>query len=359
MVMVILGVSGCMAMIITGFGLRDSISDIPHLQFSEIYHYDAQVTYTKNQKDKPVAKLIKDDANRSLLISNLAIETEEIKGTTQSVNVMVPEQTSELSKFVTLRNRKTKAVQKLTGDGAIINEKLAKFLDVKIGDKFTVIDNQKKKRTIKVSGVAENYVGHFIYMTADNFKKTFDETPNYSARLIQWKDNKKSAEDKVTSDLMNESNIINVTNTSSIGDQLKDSLKSLNVVMWVMILSAGLLAFIVLYNLTNINISERIRELSTIKVLGFYDKEVTIYIYRENILLTLMGIFVGVFLGKILHSFVLTTAELSNVMFSPTIHPISFVYSGVLTLFFSLVVMLIMHVKLKHIDMIDALKSSE
>ncbi len=201
---------------------------------------------------------------------------------------------------------------------------------------------------------------HFIYMTPAYYQKIFEKEPEYNVDLLKFNETlSESEEEQLAEKLMDTKKAINVSFTSTIGEAMDDTMGSLNIVVWVLIVSAAMLAFIVLYNLTNINISERIRELSTIKVLGFYDKEVTMYVYRENNILTLLGILLGCVLGKLLHSFVIKTAEVDMMMFPPDIHLISYVYSAILTLLFSSVVMYFMHRKLRKVDMIEALKSNE
>jgi putative ABC transport system permease protein len=359
MFMIILGVAGCMAMIVTGFGLRDSISDIVTLQFHDIYHYQAVVTYNKMND-----KALNDVANVEFLKKTLKVDTVSVNATdaevpSQSISLYVPESTKNLDDFITLKNRHTKKILKLNNNGVIINEKLASLFKVKVGGKIKIKDNDNVIRKFKVTGIAENYTGHFLYMTPKFYQEKFKEVPKYNSQFLVFAKTTTKEQDKIASNLMENKDIANVTFLTTLGSALNDSLNSLNIVMWVLIISAGLLAFIVLYNLTNINISERIRELSTIKVLGFYDREVTMYIYRENIILTTLGVIVGCFLGKLLHAFVLKTAEVDNVMFSPIIHWQSYVWSALITFAFSTIVMLIMHMKLKSIDMIEALKSNE
>ena len=197
-------------------------------------------------------------------------------------------------------------------------------------------------------------------MTPAYYQKIFEKEPEYNVDLLKFNETlSESEEEQLAEKLMDTKKAINVSFTSTIGEAMDDTMGSLNIVVWVLIVSAAMLAFIVLYNLTNINISERIRELSTIKVLGFYDKEVTMYVYRENNILTLLGILLGCVLGKLLHSFVIKTAEVDMMMFPPDIHLISYVYSAILTLLFSSVVMYFMHRKLRKVDMIEALKSNE
>ena len=261
---------------------------------------------------------------------------------------------------MSFKNRKNDIRYSLTDNGVIINEKLAKLFDLKHGSHFKIKSISGKEYEVKVASVAENYVGHFIYMTPNYYQQIFDKEPTYNTDLLLFsKEPNQETENRIAKQLMENSEIANVSFMSKSRDVLKDTVRSLNIIMWVLIVSAGLLAFIVLYNLTNINISERIRELSTIKVLGFYDGEVVRYVYRENILLTLMGILLGLVLGKIEHGYILQTVELDMTMFSPDIQPLSYLYASLITLFFTLVVGIIMYFRLKKIDMIEALKAND
>ncbi len=365
MLMTVLGIAGCMAMIITGFGLKDSIGDIVDIQFSKIWHYDATVMYSPEatKEETKAYEEKRDNLNNykdHLILSQKTVEVTQKGYNKQEVVVDTPKDISQLNKFITFNNRKTGESYKLDDSGVIINEKLGKLYDLKEGDSLKIKASGDKVREVKVKHIVENYAMHFIYMTPEYYNKIFGEKPDYNVDLLNFnKEISEKQEESLAEDLMNTKKAINVSFTSQIGKAMDDTMGSLNVVVWVLIISAAMLAFIVLYNLTNINISERIRELSTIKVLGFYDKEVTMYVYRENNILTLFGILLGCVLGKLLHAFVLQTAEVDMMMFPPDIHGISYLYSAALTVLFSLVVMFFMHRRLKKVDMIEALKSTE
>ncbi len=277
----------------------------------------------------------------------------------QAVQLTTFATTQKLDAFINLENRESHEKLKLNDQGVVVTEKLAKLLDLKKGSKLTLKDTDHKEYSFKVTGIAENYAGHYVYLSKASYEKAFDKAPSYDTDLLNLKNTSKAWENRFAEKLMDQGGVLGVTFSNTISDMLADMLKSLNIVMIVLIVSAAILAFIVLYNLTNINVSERIRELSTIKVLGFYPKEVTMYVYRENIILTLLGILVGFIFGFFLHQFVIQTAEVDNMMFSPTITWPSYLYSAILTLLFSTIVMIAMHYKLKKIDMIEALKSVE
>ncbi|MBF2348536.1 FtsX-like permease family protein [Listeria marthii] len=363
MLMTVLGVAGCTALILTGFGLRNSISDIAKMQYGQIMKYDAAVY--QDMSAPPTAKEtfdeLMDDSNikSKLAMSQTNIDTVKAGQSAQATSIIVPKNLNELPNYIVLRDRASHTTEKLTDAGAIITEKLAKLFDVKPGDTITVKNADNDKFQIKVSAITENYALHYIYMTPTYYQQIFKEKPVYNLDLLMLKDTSEKVESDFAEKLTDSKSVLNVTFSNNVSSMLTDTLDSLNIVIVVLITSAALLAFVVLYNLTNINVSERIRELSTIKVLGFYPKEVTMYVYRENIILTLMGIVAGFVLGFFLHRFIITTAEVDQMMFSPAISWTSYLFSGILTLVFATVVMVVMHIKLKRIDMIEALKSVE
>jgi len=213
--------------------------------------------------------------------------------------------------------------------------------------------------TLKVSGICENYIYHYIYVSPSLYENVFGEEPPYNGFLGILTEEGIENRDDIFSEILKINNFTSVGSTVDLRSSFADSISSLNYVVLVLILCAALLAFIVLYNLTNVNVTERIRELATLKVLGLYDKEITSYIYRETIVLTSIGILFGMVLGIFLHSFVITTSEISFVMFGRTIKPLSYLFSALLTVIFSAIVNLFIHYRLKKIDMIDSLKSGE
>ncbi|EOL43904.1 FtsX-like permease family protein [Enterococcus phoeniculicola] len=365
MLMTILGIAGCMSMIITGFGIRDSISDVVNVQFNKLWHYQAIVTFKEEATSKQTQEYEQaiealDSFQDSLPMSSETLTLSETGKTTQDVSVYVPKDPDNISKFVLFNDRKTGEKYSLTNDGVIINEKLSKLFDLKPGDTIELANSDKKQFKVKITAIAENYTGHFAYMTPTYYQKVFGKTPSYNTDVLLFdKDLSAQSENSMAQMLMENPKVINVTFLTQSINALDETISSLNIVIWVLIVSAGMLAFIVLYNLTNINISERIRELSTIKVLGFYDKELIMYVYRENIILTVLGIFAGLFFGKWEHGYILQTVEVDMVMFSPEIHWLSYVYSSLITILFTFIVGVVMYFKLKKVDMIEALKSNE
>lgn len=358
LLMTVLGIAGCMAMMITGFGLKDSIGDISTKQFNELWHYDAVVTRSGNETSAQRRALAKSNLYRAdlkLLSKQVTIQKSGVAE--QTATLGVPAQTAQLQKFVVLRNRKSQRADHLNATGAVIDEKLAKLYHVKVGDRLNVKLAGQAAKPVKISAIAENYVNHFVYLSPAAYRHTFGKRPVYNANLVQFNRASEQRANGYADQLLKHAGILNVTLMSTEKKTNFKMLDSMNLVVLIFVISAGALALVVLYNLTNINVSERIRELSTIKVLGFYDGEVTMYIFRENLILTLLGIFFGCFLGDWLHAYILQTAETNALMFSPNIHPLSYVYSGLLTLAFSLLVMVLMHWKLKRVNMLDALKS--
>ncbi|MNW41784.1 FtsX-like permease family protein [compost metagenome] len=377
MFMTVCGVAGCTALILTGFGMRDSIGDVSGLQYGQIMKYNAIVAFNDDHNDK------ENQARYDEVISNIPEITGRLKVTqesmtaieegvnNQSVKLFVPETTEHFEDFVVLKERGGKEREQLGDGGAIITEKLAKLYSLNRGDILTLQNNDNERFELKVAGITENYAMHYIYMTPGYYEEIFGDSPEFNIELLNYDltDSNSSSmanvednsvfEDDLGAKLTALDDVMLVSFSSGVGQGFKDTLDSMNIVVIVLIVSAAALAFVVLYNLTNINVSERIRELSTIKVLGFYDKEVTMYIYRENLILTFLGIVAGNFAGILLHRFVLRTAEIDIMMFSPTIGWLSYVYASLLTLLFSGIVMISMHYKLKHIDMIEALKSVE
>ncbi|MBM6614395.1 FtsX-like permease family protein [Desemzia sp. RIT804] len=363
MLMTVAGISGCTALLLTGFGLSDSISDVGTLQYGKINQYESIVALNTGATDYEKDEYTQLIENTSELESGLKVYQEiynaEVDGVNpQDVTLFVPETTDNLDEFVSLTDRTSDEEYTLTNAGAVVSEKLADLFDLQAGDTLTLEDADNQEISVTVDHITENYLQHFVYLSPDYYESVVGEVPEANTHLLNF-DESENWENGFGQQLTQLDAVVGVTFTSFISEAFKDTLESLVVVTIVLVVSAALLAFVVLYNLTNINVSERIRELSTIKVLGFYDKEVTMYVYRENFLLTLMGTAVGLLLGLLLHGFVLETAELDIMMFSPVVALSSYIYSALLTILFSTIVMIFMHVKLKNVDMLEALKTVE
>lgn len=363
MIMTIFGISGCMALLVTGFGLKDSNVGMVDRQFGQLWNYEAMVILDGNSTDEEM-KEYDDTLNRlsgyedKLDLHQEAVIFSKEDMNNQEATLYVPESTDHVDEFITLDNRESGEKYTISDNGVVITEKLAKLLDVSAGDTVSMTDDDNHTYDTRVDAIAENYVKHFIYMSPAYYEKVFKKEPVYQAQLLNF-ERGLADEDEISTKLMEQENVINVTLTSDMQEASEESVANMNLVMIVIIISAGCLAFVVLYNLNNINVSERIRELSTIKVLGFYDNEVTMYIVRENVILTLLGVVTGSIFGNLLHMFIIYTAETDTMMMYPEVSILSHILSAAITIFFSTIVMMIMHVKLKKVNMIDALKSNE
>lgn len=366
MIMTIIGVGGGVALLLAGFGLADSIGDIGDRQFNQVYNYDALVQVDTDESAEHIESLEETLLEQSLVRDVARVKQKNI--TIEAANdydgtVLVPENVEEFDQFIHLYavdDRKT--IYQLDDEQVIISEKLSELTAVEVGDELTVLDNQDEPQTVIIGGIVEHYVDHYLYMSPTLYEQTFGEAPDFDARFVQYDSDAsgpEADEESFRQQIAEEPAALAIILQSDIFDLIETSLGSLEIVTMVLIVSAGALAFIVLYNLTNINVSERVRELSTIKVLGFFDKEVTTYVYRETLTLTIMGIIVGMGTGIILNRFILDTAELDFLMFVREIHGTSYLYATLLMLGFSMIVMTVMHFKLKHIDMLEALKTKD
>lgn len=356
--MTVFGIAGCTALIVTGFGIKDSIKTIVDKQFGEIFNYDLTINIDKDasniEKKELEDKLsLVQQIDKFLMISS---ENGKIKidNTEKDINIIVPEDMSRIGEFINFTNRTSKDKYKLNDNGVIISEKIAKQSKVKIGDEIKLKVNNKEY-SLKVSGITENYTFNYVYISPKYYNEIFDKDPIYNSIIANTQSLQN--ENDFSMKLMDNSIVKGVSFNTGIRENFDNMIKSLNYVIIVIIVSAGTLAFVVLYNLTNVNISERIREIATIKVLGFYDKEVSAYIYRENIFLTLFGIVLGEVLGVFLHKFIMVTVEMDNMMFGRNIDFPSFIFSAILTIIFAILVNSVMYYKLKKVKMVESLKS--
>lgn len=360
--MTIFGIAGSMALMLVGYGIQDSVMDIALRQYSQLQHYDGTIISDEDATDKERKELeaFLDDNEKIVRYNPVQLTKMNVplEKSSLSVYVFVPENLEAFKEDVTLQNRRTKERYELTDEGAVICEKTASLMDLEVGDDITISkDNADYKA--KVAVITENYMGHYIYMTPKVYEETFGEKPDYVNMTFSVKEEDKAQLEKLGKEILEYPAALSISYTESLAEQLDRMLGALGTVIIVLIVSAGMLAFVVLYNLNNINITERQRELATLKVLGFYDMEVSEYVFRENILLTIIGVAAGAFFGILLHKYVITTVEVDAVMFGRTIKPLSFVYSGLFTCGFSLFVNMTMHFKLKKIDMVESLKSVE
>ena len=362
--MTVFGIGGCMALLLVGFGLRDSIMDVVLLQYGEIQLYDGMLVLNEDASDAEVEALKKDLSSRSDVEESMDVYMKKhaAKGEngTCEVYLMMPEKLENFSDFIHTRNRITKEAYTLGDEGIILAEKTAKMLGVKNGGSITVESTEGKEVEVPVAEICENYMQNFAYISPGLYEKLFGSVPEANNILFKGTDSSdEAAIEKTGQELLKNKAALSVTYIGTLAERLNSMLGSLDVVIVVLIISAGMLAFVVLYNLNNININERKRELATLKVLGFFDGEVSSYVFRENVLLTVFGCILGVVLGSALHRYVITTVEIESYMFGRIIKIPSYLLAIALTFGFSFLVNLLMHFKLKKIDMVESLKSVE
>lgn len=364
MLMTVVGIAGCTALMLTGFGLYDSIDDIVGIQFGQLYHYQLTTAMKDDltDEDRKSAEEIlfrSPQIEASQYIQQESLEAQAADGKKYDVYLIVSSQPEKLDEFVTLRTRLGHDPISLEEKGVVLTEKVATFLDARVGDTITVLDADHNAHQITVGAITEHYTSNYLYLTPQIYQQYFGKEPSYNMVQSKLSETGLPTEEDLTERLVAENGVLGVSSITSIQKEFKDMIHSLTYVVLVLIVSAGALAFVVLYNLSNINVTERIREIATIKVLGFYDREVSAYIYRENILLTLMGIGAGLLLGIALHQYVVVTAETDIVMFGRVIRWTSYLFAGILTLAFSLMVNIALHFKLKKVSMVESLKSIE
>jgi putative ABC transport system permease protein len=361
--MTVLGIGGCMGLLLVGFGLRDSIMAIGNNQFDEIRIFSGSLTFDEDVSDENVQKVMdymKEDNRivRTLTASETSVNV--IEGDEErSSYLTVIQDPKQADDFLVLRDRKTKERFHLDDSGVIITEKLAKLLNVKAGDTISLQEGDGEPAEVTVTAVAENYFYHYVYITASLYEEIFHtEAKEHDVFFITGSEDEET-EENMQKEYMDMDGVSSITFTSEISDRVSDMMRSMDAVIYVIVIAAGMLAFVVLYNLNNINICERKRELATLKVLGFYDVEVSGYVLRENIWLTFFGCIFGIFFGLLLHRYVILTAEIDMMMFGRKVNFGSFVLSILLTWIFSALVNLAMYFRLKRINMVESLKSIE
>lgn len=362
--MTIIGIAGCTALIFTGFGLRDSIASIVSKQYGEIRNYDFELTLKDGLTDKKIEELNKyiqkEIPNTKYTYLRQQTNNVSANGNEQNVYIVGVDDKEELTDFVNMQDRETKQHISIQKDGVIITEKLSKLLNVTVGSEITIEISDDNYKNVKVTGIIENYIYHYIYMDKEVYEQTFNE--KMIDNQIYLKANEElgdEREEQISKYLLENDNISQVLKISTISDSFTDMIGSLDIIVIVLIICAALLAFVVLYNLNSINIEERKRELATIKLLGFYNKELSSYVFRENIILTLLGVVIGLILGVYLLFFIISTAEMDIVMFGRETYITSYIFAFLMTVVFAILINLIMNKELKKIDMIASLKSVE
>ena len=373
-IMAIVGIAGCTALLLTGLGLQNAINDIIDKQYGELYHYNTIVRMASDSTDdekSQVEQRVEEDASGEyawLATANKqaqSISDDEGADVSQHrVDIVVPEHPDTFSDFNTMRTREGHEELALSDDGVLVSEKLAMELSLTVGSTFSIFDEDAvgdatgDGREVTVAGIMENYVGHYVYFTPTLYEQVMDEEPVFTTLYANEVEDE-GAREVLSDELLATDGVKTVTYNDETIDSYRTMLKSVDSVVVVLVIAAALLAIVVLYNLTNINITERVREIATLKVLGFTPREVDAYIYRETLLLAVIGALVGLLLGIVMEGFVVVTAEVDQVMFGRDIHAASFAIAFLLTMVFSVIVTLAMRPKLRRIDMVESLKSNE
>ena len=363
--MTLFGIVGSTALLLVGFGLKDAVNTILYAQYGEIYKYNEVISLDTSASDdelKDLETALDNDENfafyERIYQSTFSAESAANKGNLD-VYLLVPENVSDIGNIIDLHNRVTKEHLPMDNDSVIISEKMAKVLSLNVGDTFEISVNHENAKTLTVGGIAEHYVYNYIYMTPDLYENLFGETPEYNELVIVNNDGVSVDETEFGNKYMKYDAVGGVMSVESLKESFADMLKSMDSITLVLIICAGALTFVVLFNLNNINIRERSRELATLKVLGFYDIELSQYIYRENVLITIIGVALGVLGGYFLNEFVVSTVEVDIVMFGREIYGASYLKSILIAVGFTVIVNIIVHFKLKKIDMASSLKSVE
>ena len=354
--MTIIGISGCTALILAGFGLRDSIKDIAEYQYGRVFEYDLVVSL--NKEDEELVNLVKNsDIVESVSLTDSLSGSISAEGIKRDTSIIVVENTEDFKNVANLRDIDSGNIIDLSNEGVLISDKLASLLEIEKGENITLTDSDNNEFEYKVLGIVENYIGHYVYINKDLYESKENDF-NINTLFIKYKEGNNNNE-AFEEMLLDDNSVTSITVVENSLEHVRDLLKSLDLVVMILIVSSALLAFVVLYNLANVNISERVREIATLKVLGFYDKEVDNYINRESIILTCIGIVIGLIAGVFLTGFVISTCETENMRFARNILLHSYIYSILITSVFSIIVNFATHFVLKKINMVESLKSIE
>ena len=354
--MTIIGISGCTALILAGFGLRDSIKDIAEYQYGRVFEYDLVVSL--NKEDEKLVNLVKNsDIVESVSLTDSLSGSISAEGIKRDTSIIVVENIEDFKNIANLRDIDSGNIIDLSNEGVLISDKLASLLEIEKGENITLTDSDNNEFEYKVLGIVENYIGHYVYINKDLYESKENDF-NINTLFIKYKEGNNDNE-AFEEMLLDDNSVTSITVVENSLEHVRDLLKSLDLVVMILIISSALLAFVVLYNLANVNISERVREIATLKVLGFYDKEVDNYINRESIILTCIGILIGLIAGVFLTGFVISTCETENMRFARNILLHSYIYSILITSVFSIIVNFATHFVLKKINMVESLKSIE
>ncbi|MCF0229591.1 MAG: FtsX-like permease family protein [Parasporobacterium sp.] len=364
-IMTLIGVAGCSALLLTGFGVRDSVNQIVDKQFFEIYRYDLLFVLDTDNSSDTLSDLSRIIDNREMITSYMTAVQENGKvysgKNKKEISLFVPSDMNLFPEFISLRNRKNQQPYVLDTDSVILTEKFCEEMGIHEGDTVTIEDSEGHQAEVKVKAITENYVYSYAYMSPDLYSSCFGTEPEYNNLLCTAaeKDNSVEICEQLLQEMLSEPSVIFARSVHSLRESFADSIKSINGVIYVLILAAGLLCIVVLYNLINVNICERRKELATLRVLGFYRKETQNYILRETNILSFLGAVCGLFAGIILHQVVVRTVEVNSVMFGRDIKPLSYVFALAISVVFTLLVDLIMKRPINRTDMVEAMKANE
>ena len=358
-IMTVVGIAGCTGLMLTGFGIRDSVDDIPSAQFNGIFKYDTSITLSNTNGLSDIEEYLKNNESIENFVEVCATTGELSKESTScNVTVFVPDSLDNYNSVYNLIDYQTEEAISISNEGIIITDKAAETLGVTVGDEITFIDGDDVQYQFKIENIAKNHVGHYVYMSKEIYENNFKP---YKTDIVylNTKNISDEAQNEILKNILNMDGVASVSSINALMQSVSDMLNTMNYVVVVLIVASAMLDFVVLYNLANINIAERQREIATLKVLGFHDNEVDNYINKENIIFTVLGIALGLILGTFLTSAIIGSIEIDVLKFMRNIKPISYVYSAIITLLFSFIVNFIIHFVLKKIDMIESLKSVE
>ena len=358
-IMTVVGIAGCTGLILTGFGLKDSVKDIPESQFGEIFTYDMSISLSDDKNLKQVEDIAKNNRNIENY-SKISASAGKLKGSeiNYETTIFAIESIEDFEKVCNLKDVDKHEKIQLAEDGIILSDKVSEFLNVKQGDSIILIDSDNIEHSLKVTQIAENYVSNYVYMTK-NFYENNIKSYKTNMILLNTQELTTEVKNEISEEFLKIEDVASVVMMSDATKAIDDMLNSLNYVVIILIVASALLAFVVLYNLANINIGERQREIATLKVLGFYDKEVDSYINKESITFTVIGIFLGLIFGYFLTDMIIASVEIDKLRFMRNILPVSYLYATIISATFSIIVNSIIHFVLKKIDMIESLKSVE
>ena len=358
-IMTVVGIAGCTGLMLTGFGIRDSVDDIPSAQFNGIFKYDTSITLSNTNGLSDIEEYLKNNESIENFVEVCATTGELSKESTScNVTVFVPDSLDNYNSVYNLIDYQTEEAISISNEGIIITDKAAETLGLTVGDEITFIDGDDVQYQFKIENIAKNHVGHYVYMSKEIYENNFKP---YKTDIVylNTKNISDEAQNEILKNILNMDGVASVSSINALMQSVSDMLNTMNYVVLVLIVASAMLDFVVLYNLANINIAERQREIATLKVLGFHDNEVDNYINKENIIFTVLGIALGLILGTFLTSAIIGSIEIDVLKFIRNIKPISYVYSAIITLLFSFIVNFIIHFVLKKIDMIESLKSVE